>query len=81
MLLLALSVGAKILLGHYVKQKGEKANSDSLVASGVDAMMDSVISLSTLVAAGIYLVGYQSGGLAGGYHFSVYHQIRGGHAG
>lgn len=56
LLLLALSVGAKILLGNYVKQKGEKANSDSLVASGVDAMMDSVISLSTLVAAGIYIL-------------------------
>ena len=56
LLLLALSVGAKILLGHYVKQKGEKANSDSLVASGVDAMMDSVISLF-IIKSGVGMLG------------------------
>ena len=35
---------------------GEKVNSDSLVNSGEDATLDSVISASTLVAAGIFLL-------------------------
>ena len=46
----------KIILGRYVKGVGEKVNSDSLVNSGEDATLDSVISASTLVAAGIFLL-------------------------
>ncbi|MBR3272870.1 MAG: cation transporter [Clostridia bacterium] len=53
--IIAVAVVVKILLGRYVKGVGEKVNSDSLIASGKDAMLDSVISASTLVAAGIYL--------------------------
>ena len=45
-----------ILLGRYVKGVGEKVNSDSLVNSGEDATLDSVISASTLVAAGIFMI-------------------------
>ena len=55
LVIIAVAVVVKILLGRYVKGVGEKVNSDSLVASGKDAMLDSVISASTLVAAGIYL--------------------------
>ncbi|MBQ1312559.1 MAG: cation transporter [Blautia sp.] len=55
LLIIAVAVGVKILLGRYVKGVGEKVNSDSLVASGSDAMFDSIISASTLVAAIIYL--------------------------
>jgi len=55
LVIIAVAVVVKILLGDYVKRMGEKVNSDSLVDSGKDAMLDSVISASTLVAAIIYL--------------------------
>ncbi len=55
LLIVAVAVVTKIVLGRYVKQTGEKVHSDSLVNSGQDAVLDSVISASTLVAAGIYL--------------------------
>lgn len=50
------AVVVKILLGTYVKRVGQKVNSDSLVASGTDALMDAVISTATLVAAVVFLV-------------------------
>ncbi|MBQ8961785.1 MAG: cation transporter [Ruminococcus sp.] len=56
LVIVASAVLVKIVLGRYVKGVGEKVNSDSLVNSGTDAMMDSVISASTLVAAVIYLL-------------------------
>lgn len=46
----------KVFLGLYVKKVAKKVNSDSLFNSAQDALMDSIISLSTLVAAIIYLV-------------------------
>ena len=55
LVIVAVAVLVKILLGRYVKSVGEKVNSDSLVNSGEDATLDSVISASTLVAALIYL--------------------------
>ena len=51
-----MGVVVKIVLGRYVKGVGEKVNSDSLVNSGEDARLDSIISASTLVAAVIYLI-------------------------
>ncbi|MBR3016694.1 MAG: cation transporter [Clostridia bacterium] len=56
LIIVAVAVVVKILLGRYVKAVGEKVNSDSLINSGEDATLDSVISASTLVAAGIYLI-------------------------
>ena len=56
LIIIAAAVVVKLLLGRYVRGVGEKVNSDSLVASGKDAMLDSVISASTLVAAAIYLI-------------------------
>ena len=50
------AVVVKIVLGSYVKMTGKKVNSDSLVASGTDALMDAVISAATLVAAVIFMV-------------------------
>ena len=44
------------MLGRYVKGVGEKVHSDSLINSGEDATLDAVISASTLVAAGIFLI-------------------------
>ena len=46
----------KYLLGRYVKAAGERVNSGSLIASGADAMNDSVISLSVFISAVIYLL-------------------------
>ena len=56
LIIVAVAVAVKIVLGRYVKRVGEKVNSDSLINSGADATMDSIISASTLVAAGIYLL-------------------------
>lgn len=55
LIIVAVAVVVKILLGRYVKSVGEKVNSDALINSGEDAKLDSVISASTLVAAGIFL--------------------------
>lgn len=56
LLIIAVAVAAKIILGLFVKKTGTRVNSDSLTASGSDALHDSVISASTLVAAAIYLI-------------------------
>ena len=50
------AVAVKIVLGKYVKSVGVKVKSDSLVNSGEDATLDSVISASTLAAAVIFLL-------------------------
>lgn len=55
LIIVAVAVVVKIVLGRYVKGVGEKVHSDSLVNSGEDARLDSVISASTLVAAVLYL--------------------------
>lgn len=41
----------KIILGRYVKSQGEKLSSDSLKNSGMDALMDSAVSSTTLIGA------------------------------
>ncbi len=56
LIIVAVAVVVKIVLGRYVKGVGVKVNSDSLVNSGEDATLDSIISASTLVAAAIYLI-------------------------
>ena len=56
LIIVAVAVVVKILLGRYVKGVGVRVNSDSLINSGEDATLDSIISASTLVAAGIFLL-------------------------
>ena len=56
LIIVGVAVAVKIVLGRYVKSVGEKVNSDSLINSGEDATLDSVISASTLVAAIIFMV-------------------------
>ncbi len=56
LIIVAVAVVVKIILGRYVKNTGKKVNSDSLINSGEDATLDSIISASTLAAAGIYLI-------------------------
>ena len=55
LVIVAVAVVAKLVLGRYVKGKGVELGSDSLVASGTDATMDAVISASTLVAALVFV--------------------------
>ncbi len=56
LIIVAVAVIVKIVLGRYVKGVGIKVNSDSLINSGADATLDSIISASTLLAAGIFLI-------------------------
>ncbi len=56
LVIVGVAVLVKIILGRYTKKTGIAVNSDSLVNSGDDAVLDSVISASTLAAAAIYLI-------------------------
>ncbi|SDB06977.1 cation diffusion facilitator family transporter [Eubacterium oxidoreducens] len=56
LIIVAVAVVVKLLLGQYVKKVGIKVNSDSLINSGEDARLDAVISAATLAAAVIYLI-------------------------
>ena len=47
--IVAVAVVVKILLGRFVKAQGEKYQSEALVASGSDASFDAILSASTLV--------------------------------
>ena len=55
LVIIAVAVVVKVILGKYVKTQGEKVNSGSLVASGSDALFDAVLSLSVLVSAIVFL--------------------------
>lgn len=55
-IVVVVAIFVKIILGLYVKNRGEELNSSSLVNSGNDALLDSVISFSTLLAALIFLI-------------------------
>lgn len=56
LIIVGVAVFVKIILGRYVKSVGVKVNSNSLINSGEDATLDSVISASTLVAAIVFLI-------------------------
>ena len=56
LIIVGTAVAVKIILGRYVKAVGKKVNSSSLINSGEDATLDSIISASTLVAAAIFLI-------------------------
>ena len=51
LVIIALAVAVKLLLGLYVRKKGRSVNSGSLVASGSDALFDAVLSGSVLLSA------------------------------
>lgn len=50
-----LSVIVKIAIAYYFNKVGNEVDSDSLINSGKDAKLDSIVSLSILVAAGLYV--------------------------
>ena len=55
LIVITVAIAVKLVLGQYVKHKGEHLKSDALTASGSDALFDAVITLATLVSAGIML--------------------------
>ena len=56
LVIIAVAVVVKLLLGRYVKAQGKKANSAALEASGADASFDAVLSASVLLSAIIFLI-------------------------
>ncbi len=56
LIVVSAAVAVKIVLGLYVRGVGKRVRSEALVASGKDALFDAVISVSTLLAAVLYLV-------------------------
>ena len=58
---IVVAIVVKIVLGRYVKRQGERLKSDALIASGADALFDAMVTLATLVSAGIMLLQYKSG--------------------
>lgn len=53
--IIAVAVILKLLLGTFVKNRGKKVNSGALVASGSDALFDAILSTSVLASALIYM--------------------------
>ena len=56
LIIIAVAIIVKLLLGRYVKKQGEKVNSGALVASGKDASFDAILSASVLASAIVFLV-------------------------
>lgn len=55
-IIIAVAVVVKLILGTYVKRQGQKVSSGALVASGSDALFDAILSASVLASAIIYLI-------------------------
>ena len=55
-IIIIMAIIVKLTLGRYVKKVGNKINSGSLIASGTDAIFDSILSTGTLIAALSYLL-------------------------
>ena len=55
LIIIAVAIVVKLVLGRYVKKQGEKVGSGALVASGADALFDAILSASVLASAIIYL--------------------------
>lgn len=55
LVIIAVAILVKLVLGAYVKHKGETAKSGALIASGADATFDAILSLSVLLSAFIYI--------------------------
>ena len=54
LIIIAVAVAAKVLLGRYVKSKGRDTNSGALIASGTDALSDAALSAAVLATALLY---------------------------
>ena len=60
LIVIIVAIVVKLVLGRYVKSQGEKLKSDALIASGSDALFDAVITLATLISAGVMLLWHVS---------------------
>ena len=56
LVVIVVAILVKIVLGLFVKRTGEQLKSDALKASGADALFDALVTLATLVSAGIMLI-------------------------
>ena len=56
LIVIIVAIVVKLLLGWYVKRQGNKLKSDALIASGSDALFDAIITLATLISAGVMLL-------------------------
>ena len=66
LVVIVVAIAIKLILGQYVKRKGEQLRSDALIASGSDALFDAIITLATLVSAGVMLLwGFSLDGILG----------------
>ena len=55
-IVLIISIVSKLLLGRYLRITGTKVQSDTLIASSVETINDSIISGTVLLSALIYLI-------------------------
>lgn len=55
-LVIVVAIAGKLVLGRYFQMRGKALNSDALVASGLDASLDAVLSASTLVGAAVSML-------------------------
>ena len=56
LIFIIIAIVAKIILGRYTKNVGQKVNSTALIASGSDATFDAIVSASTLISALITII-------------------------
>ncbi len=55
LIIIAVAIVVKLILGKYVKHNGQKVNSGALIASGADASFDAILSASVLASAVIFI--------------------------
>lgn len=60
LIVIVVAIVVKLVLGQYVKRQGKQLKSDALIASGSDAFFDAIITLATLISAGIMLLWHVS---------------------
>ncbi|MBR6349246.1 MAG: cation transporter [Lachnospiraceae bacterium] len=56
LIIIAVAIAVKILLGLYVRKQGKKVASGALTASGSDALFDAILSASVLASAIVYII-------------------------
>ena len=56
LIVIVVAIVVKLVLGQYVKRQGQQLKSDALIASGSDALFDAIITLATLISAGVMLL-------------------------
>ena len=54
--LIAVAVVVKIILGLFFRHQGKKLNSEALKGSGIDALFDALLSLATLVSILVWFI-------------------------